>query len=87
LGNVFYTLLTKESPFDDETDKVAQRKVKNGERPPIPEEYLRSTDPFVQVFIKIIKMCWIQDPKQRASARDVQKFITSELKRLGVHES
>lgn len=85
-GNVLYGVLTGKEPFEKEKSKKTQSLIKKGERPDIPSSYRNSTDPFDQSMIKAIEMCWIQDPKDRASAREVQKFLLSELQRLGVPE-
>jgi len=83
LGNVLYSLLTGKYPFEDiEDSKTVERKVKAGKRPHIPTSYRNSTDPFDQALLKVIEMSWIHEPKERASAREMQTFISSELKRL-----
>ena len=83
LGNVLYSLLTGKYPFEDMQDsKKVEAKVKAGKRPYIPRSYRNSTDPFDQALLKVIEMSWVHEPKERASAREMQTFISSELKRL-----
>eukprot|EP00537_Pseudo-nitzschia_pungens_P003235 CAMPEP_0172359682 /NCGR_PEP_ID=MMETSP1060-20121228/3873_1 /TAXON_ID=37318 /ORGANISM="Pseudo-nitzschia pungens, Strain cf. cingulata" /LENGTH=379 /DNA_ID=CAMNT_0013081459 /DNA_START=369 /DNA_END=1508 /DNA_ORIENTATION=- len=86
LGNVLYAVLTGKDPFEEEKEKKVKELIKSGKRPEIDSEYRDSNDPFDLAMIKAIEMCWIQDPEKRASAREVQNFIVSELQRLGVHE-
>jgi hypothetical protein len=74
-------------PFKDIKDsKSARTKIIAGERPHIPSSYRNSTDPFDQALLKLIDLSWIHEPKKRASARELQKFIISELERLGVEK-
>lgn len=88
LGNVLFAILTKQWPFEEvEDDKKARRRIKNGERPAIPDPIRNSTDPFDKAMLHAIEMCWIQNPVERASAREVQDYMTKELKRLGVKEN
>jgi serine/threonine protein kinase len=86
LGNVLYSILTSKSPFGKEKSEKVAKKVQEGKRPPIPQSMQNSTDPFDQAMLKAINMCWIHDPEKRATARQVQNFITSELSRLGVKD-
>ena len=85
-GNVLYGVLTGKYPFEKEKSKKARNMVKEGERPIISSSIQKSKDPFDRAMIEAIEMCWIQNPKKRASAREVQKFVLSELQKLGVHE-
>lgn len=55
-----------------------------GERPPLNETFVKNANPFDKALINAMKMCWIHDPKKRATARQVEKYIDSELVRLGV---
>ena len=86
LGNIFYALMMKEYPFEHSlSKKKAQKKIMAGERPPLSEEFTTSTDQFTQALIKAMRMCWIQKPEERASAREVEHFLDAELTRLGVN--
>ena len=87
LGNVLYSILTRKVPFENEKRDKVPELVMRGGRPKIAQAILESQDPFDQSMLKAIQMCWIQDPKERATARQVQRFITSELERLGVQQS
>ena len=82
IGNTLYGLLTGKYPFEDLKDKEARRKIRKGERPPIDEKYSNSTNAYTQALVKSISMCWVQEPKERASAGELLAFIDSELKRL-----
>ena len=84
MGNIFYALMSKEYPFSDRSKKTVQRKIMAGERPKLNETIAKSKDPFDQALIRAMDMCWIHNPKKRATARQVEKFIDSELVRLGV---
>ena len=72
-------------PFEIEKlkSKEVGRTVRKGGRPKINETYMNSTDPYTQVLLKCISMCWVQDPDDRISAAKLLEFITMELKRLG----
>lgn len=88
MGNVFYVILTGLWPFENvKKEKTAQKMIQEGKRPEISETILNSTDPFDRAMLKAIEMCWIQDPDQRATARQVQKFLQGELEKLGVEKS
>lgn len=86
LGNVLYSVLTGLRPWEGIKDKSAQKKIQAGERPEIPSSYRDSTNPFEQALLKLIALSWIHEPTKRASARELQKFIISELERLGVEK-
>ena len=80
LGNILYYILTGSGPRGAQTkerfDKV-RKNVGNGEPPNIPSKYKDSTNPIIKAFIVAIEHCYIVDPKERSSARD----IASELHR------
>lgn len=86
LGNIFFALMMKQYPYEhDVSKKKAQRLIMDGERPPLSEEYTNSTDQFTQVLIRAMKMCWMHQPEQRATAREVEQYLDAELTRLGVN--
>lgn len=85
LGNIYYAIMMKEYPFEKMSKKKAQQKIMNGERPALSAEYTNSTDQFTQALIKAMKMCWIHNPEERASAREVEQYLDAELTRLGVN--
>lgn len=85
MGNIYYAIMMKEYPFEKMSKKKAQQKIMNGERPALSAEYTNSTDQFTQALIKAMKMCWIHNPEERASAREVEQYLDAELTRLGVN--
>lgn len=89
IGNILYGLLTRMYPFEIEklSSKEVRREVRKGGRPIISESYKNSTDPYNEVLLKSISMCWVQDPADRTSAAKLLEFIAMELKRLGENET
>ncbi|CAB9497556.1 Putative serine/threonine-protein kinase/receptor [Seminavis robusta] len=85
LGNVFYSIMMKEYPYEDISKKKAQKLIMDGKPPPIHANFTNSTDPFTRALVKATYMCWTLDPEKRATAREVEHFIDSELERLGVN--
>jgi serine/threonine protein kinase len=88
MGNIFYSILTGLLPFEEEKDtKKVPSLVKGGGRPPISSNVLNSTDPFDQVLLNATYRCWVQDPMERASAREIQRYLEGTLLRLGIQKS
>ena len=79
MGNIFYSLLTGRWPFENRKTKEAQRLIKNNQRPPIDDAIRESDDPLDVAMLKAIERCWEQDPVERASAREIEKFLETEL--------
>ena len=75
LGNVLYFLLTRRFPWKNVKADDVYEAVMNGERPPIPKAILRSDDPFYKYTLRGINMCYEQNPRKRASAREVAEAI------------
>jgi hypothetical protein len=85
MGNVFYVLMTEQWPFNGEESKDVERQVKSGKRPHIPQRLRESTDPAYIAIRKVMAMCWRQDPKERATAKEVADILLHELKALNEH--
>lgn len=75
-------ILTQQWPWKDIKEKEAQRRVKRGERPEVPKSIHNSHDPVDKTLIQAMRMCHKQDPKQRATARQVETFLKDKLREL-----
>ena len=89
LGNLIYTILTGHWPFDtfkpqtDFSDEIKEL-VKGGHRPHVTTDsddgqIRQSKNPYIQAMLHAMEMCWKQDPRDRASAREVETFLRSKL--------
>mmetsp|Transcript_10335 Transcript_10335/g.23178 ORF Transcript_10335/g.23178 Transcript_10335/m.23178 type:complete len:511 (+) Transcript_10335:27-1559(+) len=81
MGNVFYALLTEYWPFEGMEEKKAQEMILSGERPHVDAELLNSKDSADVALIEAMRMCWRQDPIDRATATDVKQYLTAAMKR------
>lgn len=82
LGNVLYTILVQHHVWEALTTKEAQKMVKKGHVPPIPEDLLqkaRQEDKNLGAILKAMAMCHETDPYKRASARSVAEVLQARL--------
>jgi serine/threonine protein kinase len=82
MGNIFYSILSGDMPFEDIKEKDAQKKVKRGERPKLPESVLESDDIAIKTILSATERCWKQDPNERPSAssiRDEFKLVLDDM--------
>jgi serine/threonine protein kinase len=82
LGNIFYFLLVGERVYSELHNDEVYDLVKKGERAPIPSKFTTSDDPVYKAIIKAIEMCWIQDPEDRATSKEVAKYLTAMSKAI-----
>ena len=84
LGNLIYSIVTGNWPFEKELDHPhgtpeMRALVKSGKRPHISNAIFKSEDPYVQAMLHAVNMCWPQDPNDRATAREVQDYLAQHL--------
>jgi serine/threonine protein kinase len=72
MGNIFYSILSGDMPFEHTKEKEAQTLVKDGKRPEIPGDVLKSEDVAIKAILSVIKRCWEQDPNDRPTASEVR---------------
>jgi serine/threonine protein kinase len=82
LGNIFYMLLQGEWPFEEVSSETAAELVKNGTRPTIYLDLWYSDDPVNMVLKEVMMICHAQDPKERATARDVETILKQKMREL-----
>lgn len=76
LGYVLYFLLTNNFPFEDMKTVEANDYVAQGGRLNVTDEdILGSTHIFDTTVLKAMDMCFVYDPKDRPSAREVANFL------------
>jgi hypothetical protein len=75
-------MLTKQWPWEGFDEEEAMKQVKDGGRPEIPLSIQKSNDPAVKTLLEAIRMSQKQDPKERATAREVETFLKQNLRRL-----
>jgi hypothetical protein len=82
VGNVIYTLLTDETPFEDYEQEEAQEFVERGRKPELSDDVLRSDDPVDQALIEAMRMCFVYDWKDRYSSIEIRDYLVGELVKL-----
>ena len=82
LGNVFYTVLTDEIPFDDVSSNQAVKDIKNGIRAKIPPRLLKSEDPVDIALQTVVEQTWRQEPQDRPRARALADYLAKELEKI-----
>jgi len=75
LGSILYNLLTGNKVWSGMKKGRAQESVANGIRPRISSSIVNSTDPVDQILMRAIDMCYVYDPKERPTAREVADFL------------
>ena len=90
MGNIFYSILVGQTPFEGQKVIKAQKKVMEGIRPSIPKEFMQSEDVAVQAILSATMKCWAQKPGDRPPAsavRDRLKKVMDRMKRKGAAHS
>ena len=82
LGNVFYTILTDEIPFDDVSSQQAVKDIKNGIRAKIPPRLSTSEDPVDIALRTVVEQTWRQEPESRPRARALADYLAKELEKI-----
>lgn len=72
MGNIFYSILSGNMPFEGQKESKAQKKVLDGVRPKIPDEVKESEDIAIQKLISITQKCWRKKAKDRPSAASIR---------------
>jgi hypothetical protein len=72
-------LLQGEWPFEDKSEKEAKVLVIDGKRPSFDEHIWNSTNPVDRALKKAMLMCHKQNVTDRASARQVEKFLKLQM--------
>ena len=75
-------LLQGDWPFEDYETEEAQKLVADGVRPTIFKDVWNSKDPIDQTLKKAMLMCHAQEPRDRASAREVETYLKSQMQKL-----
>lgn len=82
LGSILYEILTGKEVWYDTDTKKAQKRIRKGEQPKIPEELLESKHPVDMALKHAISMCYVFDPPKRAKSQDVSSFLQQKLSEL-----
>lgn len=82
MGNIFYTLLAGEMPFEGQKESKAQKKVMDNIRPNIPDEVLQSDDEAIRTLVQATKRCWRQKPGDRPKAALIRDFLKETMDRI-----
>jgi serine/threonine protein kinase len=82
LGSVLFHILMGREVFEETSTKLAQRLVKDGLRPKLSEEIANSLDPNIIAIKEAMRMCFIHDPLERPTARQIEAHLLQALLRL-----
>ncbi len=82
MGNIFYSIIAGEMPYDDMKEGDAQKKIRHGERPDVPEEVLNSNDEAIQAILSAMKRCWEQNPRDRPKASVIRDEFEAVMRRI-----
>lgn len=82
LGNLFFTILQGEWPFEDDHSADAVAKVVNGTRPAIYNDLWYSEDPVNIALKEAMILCHTHDPLERPSARYIESFFLLKMQEI-----
>ena len=85
MGNMFFSLLMGEDPFDKEYNKGGSKRVtkmlKAGKRPKLSDDLLESKDPIIKVLREAMTRCHVHDWRKRASSKEIAELLSVEWRK------
>ena len=60
---------------DDQKQYIVHLKVDEGKMPVVPEHILKLKDPYIDVLLKTMALCYQFKPEERPTAREVAEFL------------
>ena len=84
MGNIFYTILTDQEPWEEVSEKKAQAAVVKGVRPEVPQIIEDSSDPVDKAIRNVMYKCWKHKANDRPRAREVADYLAKQLSELNV---
>ena len=86
MGNIFFSLLMDKWPYEELYKKkntyAVSKLITKGKRDKLSKELLESTDSIDAALRTAMDMCWEQDWRKRASAKDVANFLDAVQKQM-----
>ena len=84
LGSIVYHILTGKSVWSCKKCSMdkARDAIVMGQRPHISSKVLNSTDPVDSILMEALDMCYMYNPSQRATAKEVATFLENRQKTL-----
>merc|ERR1712087_237532 len=84
MGNVFYALISGTMPFEGQKESKAQKKVKKGIGPRVPDHVKEQAeeDIAIQGLLHVMKKCWRHLPKERPKASNVRDELKGILDKI-----
>ena len=76
------SILYNQSLFKEESWKNASALMASGKRPNLGDGYAHSEDPSVLALVHAMQWCWTDSVNDRPSARDIERFLAGELRRI-----
>ena len=91
LGNLLYHILTSDAPRGKKNKEqridLVRAEVAAGKPPELPQTYVHSDDPVAVSIKKAMQMCFVWDPSERASAKEVASILMEALLALQKNHS
>ena len=75
LGSILFQILTGKEVWYDEDTKKAQKLIRKGKLPKMDDKIKNSTEPFHVALKKAVDLCYVFDPKKRATAAEVASHL------------
>lgn len=85
MGNIMYYILTDLYTFErpeNLSNRQAGKLLVNGQRSPYPEYIEYSRDPSHIAMKKALDMAWVQNWRERPSAREISDYLLGELRKI-----
>ena len=60
---------------DEQQQLIARLKVTEGKMPTVPEKTLQLNDPYINLLLEAMELCYRFKPEERPTAREVAEFL------------
>mmetsp|Transcript_29633 Transcript_29633/g.61513 ORF Transcript_29633/g.61513 Transcript_29633/m.61513 type:complete len:480 (+) Transcript_29633:74-1513(+) len=86
LGSILFLILTGKEPWEEFDTKKAQQRIAKGELPEFDGKVLQNGDKANEILKQAIDMCYVYDPKKRATAVEVRTFLENAVANFKMHD-
>ena len=86
LGNILYSIMLGEDVFQDVERSEVPKLVRHGAVPHIPKEKYEKFDEKERAVEHAIRMCHVEDFRERSTSMEVEEYLRKKLEELNVSQ-